>query len=174
MQMDSEFADFVTAKQHGLLRFGMLLTGGDPHTAADLTQETFLLLGRRWRRVRDVEYQDSYARTTMTRLWWRRSKKDRHEVVRAEAEETSTLDHAPAWESEVWAALQQLPPRQRAVLVLRYFEDYSELEIADALSCRPGTVKSQASRGLATLRHLMSSAGDDAIAGDETMERRRV
>ncbi|MBM0123915.1 SigE family RNA polymerase sigma factor [Pimelobacter simplex] len=153
--MDAEFAAFVAAKQHGLLRYGMLLTGGDPHTAADLTQETFLRLGRRWRHVRDVEHQDAYARRTMTRLWWTRSKRDRREQLRAEPEERAAAETGPDWESDVWAALQQLPPRQRAVLVLRYYEDCSEREIAEVLHCRPGTVKSQASRGMASLRRLM-------------------
>ncbi|MCR1785153.1 SigE family RNA polymerase sigma factor [Nocardioides carbamazepini] len=158
--MDADFAEFVAAKQNGLLRYAMLLTGGDPHTAADLAQETFLRLGRRWRVVRDVEHQDAYARRTMTRLWWSRSKRDRREVLLAEPEERATSDADPAWTSDLWAALQLLPPRQRAVLVLRYYEDCSEKEIAEILACRPGTVKSQASRGMASLRRLMGVAGD--------------
>ncbi|GAA3535072.1 SigE family RNA polymerase sigma factor [Nocardioides daeguensis] len=161
--MDAEFAAFVAAKQNGLLRYGMLLTGGDPHTSADLAQETFLRLGRRWRHVRDVEHQDAYARRTMTRLWWTRSKRDRREQLRAETEERAGSEVGPAWESDVWAALQQLPPRQRAVLVLRYYEDCSEKEIAEVLGCRPGTVKSQASRGMASLRRLL---GVDLLDGD--------
>jgi RNA polymerase sigma-70 factor (sigma-E family) len=169
--VDAEFAAFVAAKQHGLLRYGMLLTGGDSHTAADLTQETFLRLGRRWRHVRDVEHQDAYARRTMTRLWWTRSKRDRREQLRAEPEDRPAAATGPDWESEVWAALQRLPPRQRAVLVLRYYEDCSEKEIAEVLACRPGTVKSQASRGMASLRRLMGVpvSDEDAVgrSGDE-------
>lgn len=172
--MDAEFAAFVAAKQNGLLRYGMLLTGGDPHTAADLAQETFLRLGRRWRHVREVEHQDAYARRTMTRLWWTRSKRDRREQLRADPEERAAGDAGPGWESDVWAALQQLPPRQRAVLVLRYYEDCSEKEIAEALACRPGTVKSQASRGMATLRRLMGvelpDLGDDSTVGRSARE----
>ncbi|GAA1514293.1 SigE family RNA polymerase sigma factor [Nocardioides humi] len=169
--MDADFADFVAAKQNGLLRYGMLLTGGDPHTAADLAQETFLRLGRRWRHVREVEHQDAYARRTMTRLWWSRSKRDRREVLRAEPHERAGDEPRPAWESELWAALQQLPPRQRAVLVLRYYEDCSEKEIAEVLACRPGTVKSQASRGMVTLRRLLGvSEGTGDSTGDSTDE----
>lgn len=156
--VDADFADFITAKQDGLLRYGTMLTGGDHEAAADLTQDTFLLLGRRWKHVREVEHHDAYARRTMTRLWWRRSKKARHEIPHADPADRVFNDPSPVWESGVWSALQQLPPRQRAVIVLRYFEDLSEVEIADALSCRPGTVKSQASRGIATLRRLLEGA----------------
>lgn len=153
--MDSDFADFIAAKQGALLRFGTMLTGGDHETAADLVQDTLLVLGRRWRHVREVEYPDAYARRTMTRLWWRRRKKSLREIPRADPIDGASDDSSPVWESSVWWALRQLPPRQRAVIVLRYFEDLSEADIAAVLSCRPGTVKSQASRGIATLRRLL-------------------
>jgi RNA polymerase sigma factor (sigma-70 family) len=96
----------------------------------------------------------------MTRLWWRRSRKLRREIPHAEHVDVAAHQSSPVWESPVWGALQQLPPRQRAVLVLRYFEDYSERQIAEALACRPGTVKSQASRGIDTLRRLLSSVDE--------------
>lgn len=169
--MDAEFADFVSAKQNGLLRYAMLLTGGDTHTAADLTQETFLRLGRRWRQVRDVEHQDAYARRTMTRLWWSRSKRDRRELLRSEPKERAVEDAEPAWTSGLWSALQQLPPRQRAVVVLRYYEDCSEREIARILGCRPGTVKSQASRAMASLRRLLGATGSAPGGAGGSVER---
>lgn len=161
--MDADFAEFVAARQDGLLRFGTLLSGGDAATAADLVQDALLLLGRRWRHV---DYPDAYARRTMTRLWWRRSRKYRREIPQADPSEIGATEHRPVWDSAVWSALQQLPPRQRAVSVLRYFEDCSEHEIATALSCRPGTVKSQASRGLAKLRVLLSTADEPQSVGE--------
>lgn len=166
--MDSDFADYIAARQDAFLRFGTLLTGGDHEAAADLVQDTFVVLGRRWGRIREVENPDGYARRTMTRLWWRRSKKARREVPRAEPIERAADDASPPWESSVWWALQQLPPRQRAVVVLRYFEDLSEAEIAAALSCRPGTVKSQASRGIATLRRLLDGVDEFQLADHES------
>jgi RNA polymerase sigma factor (sigma-70 family) len=83
---------------------------------------------------------------------WRRLRRER---LVADAPEAAYDDPAPRADDALWAALARLPRRQRAVLVLRYYEDLSEAQIATVLDCAPGTVKSQASKGLATLRaHL--------------------
>jgi RNA polymerase sigma factor (sigma-70 family) len=89
----------------------------------------------------------------------------RHEVTRADPPERATVGSPEdaAGQDEMWRVVSTLPPRQRAVLVLRYYEDLSEQQIADALGCRPGTVKSQASAALATLRARL---GDPTGAGE--------
>src|SRR5699024_4656657 len=100
----------------------------------------------------------------------RRLARHRHEVSRDQVPEHSVAggDESTPAHAEMWEALATLPPRQRAVLVLRYYEDLSEQQIADAVGCRPGTVKSQASAALASLRSrldLPSRAGEGQIGG---------
>jgi RNA polymerase sigma-70 factor (sigma-E family) len=149
--MDAEFEDFVRAAQRPLLRFGHVLTG-NPHDAADLVQAALERVGRRWSRVQQVEHPVAYTKQVMARLHVTAWRHVRREIVHDEPPTGIHHDDAPLSESPMWTALGSLPPRQRAVLVLRYYEDFSEQEIAEVLGCRPGTVKSQSSRGLATLR----------------------
>lgn len=149
--MDPDFDDFVRATQGSLLRFGLALTG-NPHDAADLTQAALEVVGRRWSKVRQVEHPAAYTKTVMARqhvtVWRRLRRESLHE-----APAPIFLANEPSLVAgSMWEALAMLPPRQRAVLVLRYYEDLTEAEIAEVLGCRPGTVKSQAHRALATLR----------------------
>ena len=149
---EDTFVAFVRSSQTSLLRFGCLLAG-DVHTAADLAQDALVEVGRRWSRVRWMDHPAAYAKRVMAR----RYAKQRHHAGREHLTDTPP-DHRvspflePVRGSPMWQALAGLPPRQRAVLVLRYYEDMSEADIADALGCSRGTVKSQASRALATLR----------------------
>lgn len=158
---DREFAEFVRARQHQLIRAARLYCG-DYHAAEDLVQEALVKLGSRWESVRDGS-PDAYVRRILYRdavSRWR--KWGREMPYAAQPGERDLLDSRAEASVDDWvagadvrAALGELPPRQRAVIVLRYFEDLAEVDIADALGISPGTVKSQASKALATLRRLM-------------------
>jgi RNA polymerase sigma-70 factor (sigma-E family) len=143
------FTEWATSRQHALLRTAYLLSG-DRGRAEDLVQEALVKVAVRWSRLASGS-PEAYARRIIYRdnvSFWRR----RHDVLLAELPEGT----APAPESEprlmVVSALAQLAPRQRAVLVLRYFEDLTEAQTADVLGISVGTVKSQASNALARLR----------------------
>lgn len=150
---DDEFARFVAARSRTLLRTAHLLTG-DLAAAEDLLQIALLKTYRHWPRLTNREAPDAFVRRVMVTSqasWWRRRvREDTARVVpeRAVADSTGAADVR----DELWRALARLPVRMRAVLVLRYWEDLSEAETARVLGCSAGTVKSQASRGLARLR----------------------
>jgi RNA polymerase sigma factor (sigma-70 family) len=130
------------------------LVVGDLHEAEDLVQETLLKVARRWPRVRRMDHAVPYARRILVNLALRdRPKRSRRRAELSEANgDRPALPAIPVERhDEVHAALAALPPRQRAVLVLRYFLDLPETEVAAALHCPTGTVKSTASRALARL-----------------------
>lgn len=149
------FAEFVASRYSSLARSAYLLVG-DRGRAEDLVQSALFRTFAAWGRLQAIEAAESYTRTTMVRLagrWgrrrWRGEIPDDQIIQRHDfADPSSTSDGAV----DVRAALQRLPLPQRAVLVLRYFDDVSEAETARVLGCSVGTVKSRASRGLATLR----------------------
>jgi RNA polymerase sigma-70 factor (sigma-E family) len=145
------FDAFVRARHAALLRYGHVLTG-DPHAAADLVQDALERTGLAWSRVESKGDPEGYVRQVMTHRHislWRRLRRER---LVADAPEQWYDAPAGHPEDVVWDALARLPRRQRAVLVLRYYEDLSEAEIARVLGCAPGTVKSNAAKGLAALR----------------------
>ena len=145
------FDAFVRARHTALLRYGTVLAG-DPHRAADLVQDALERVGLAWDKVDDPE---GYVRRTMANRsisTWRRLRRERLVDVPPDA----PYDAAPA-DDVMWAVLKQLPPRQRTVLVLRYYEDLSEAEIARVLGIAPGTVKSSASKGIAALRAALGT-----------------
>jgi RNA polymerase sigma-70 factor (sigma-E family) len=153
---EREFRRFVTERSGGLLRTAYYLTG-DVHSARDLLQAALLGAARNWDRIRDLGAADAYARRSLYRqaLNWRRSRSRRPETpVAAVAEHPAGGDHAgdTVLRHGLLAALRTLPPRQRAVVVLRYWEDRPEAEVADLLGIAVGTVRSQASKALAKLR----------------------
>ena len=161
-QADVGFAEFVQARQHQLIRAARLYCG-DHHAAEDLVQDALIKLASRWERVRDGS-PDAYVRRILYRDAVSRWRKWGREVpYAAQPGEQDLFDDEPVPSAaDTWAegaqvrqALAQLPPRQRAVIVLRYFEDLSEADIADAMGCSPGTVKSQASKAMATLRRIL-------------------
>jgi RNA polymerase sigma-70 factor (sigma-E family) len=153
---DEQFARFVQARSAALYRYAYLLTG-DPHDADDLVQEALIRLRGAWRRVRRRDDPTGYARTTIARLHvsvWRRR---RRETVMAQPPELPADDpgYAQALRRHaVRQALATLPPRQRAVIVLRFYENQSEQQIAEILGIAPGTVRSQAARALDKLRAM--------------------
>lgn len=153
-----DFEAFVRARYDRLLRFAYLLTA-DPHLAADLVQEALERCGLAWRRVERVEEPDSYVRRAIVNAHvslWRRRRRERL-MPDVPDQSRATPPREPDGEAAaIWAALGALPRGQRAVLVLRYYEDLSEIEIARVLGCAPGTVKSQAAKGLARLRTVLN------------------
>jgi RNA polymerase sigma-70 factor (sigma-E family) len=160
---DEEFDSFVRARTHALLRSAYLLTG-DQQLAEDLVQSALTRTHLAWRRLADIANAESYARRTMYHLqvsWWRRRRV-------AETLPGSVPDRAggddPAGSVSLRlalrAALLQLSARQRAVLVLRFFEDRTEREIADVLGVSIGTVKSQTSKALGRLRAIAPELAD--------------
>ena len=150
--MAPEFTEFVAARTPALLRTAYLLTG-DWAAGEDLLQTTLEQCWRRWNRL--GEHPEPYVRQAMLRtfLSWRR-RRWTGETPTEELPEVAVDDATSAYDERelLWRALQRLPRRQRAVIVLRYFDDLSEQETAAALGVAVGTVKSQASKALAALR----------------------
>ncbi len=164
------FSDFVRAHSATLFRTAYLLSG-DYQRAEDLLQTTLVRVYQRWHRVVAMDRPVGYARKVLVSQaasWWRR--RSSHESPR------QLLDE-PVWggrveefaeHERVWRAVLSLPPRQRAVTVLRYYEDLTEAEIAESLAMAPGTVKSHshaASRRLAVL--LGEPVTDPALPAQE-------
>ena len=154
------FDAFVAARTGALLRTAYLLTG-DQQLAEDLVQTALVKASLRWRRIVAKGPPEAYVRTVLYREHvsvWRRRRLD--EVLAPELPEPRR-PAAPDFVDElaesdrVRAALVLLPPRQRAVLVLRYFEDRPEGEVATMLGCSVGTVRSHNARGLARLRQVV-------------------
>ncbi|UZN01980.1 SigE family RNA polymerase sigma factor [Cellulomonas sp. S1-8] len=151
--------DVVRAHLPGLLRYATVLTG-DGHTAADLVQEVLLRAHVRWTRISLMDRPDLYLRRMVTNehLSWRRRWHVRtvhpstEEVLAAHADPTRDHAHRVVEDDAMWERLAALPPRQRTVLVLRYYEGLADLEIAQVLGTSAATVRSHASRALATLR----------------------
>lgn len=157
---DDGFSAFVTAELPRLLRFGHLLTG-NPAAAEDLVQTALARTHLRWSQLREPAAAAAYVRTAMVRqqsnLRSRVLSRERVVAVVPESADGAApyddLDERDA----MWSALARLGARQRAVLVLRYYERLSEAEIAAVLRCSPGTVKSQSSKGLARLRTVIEA-----------------
>jgi RNA polymerase sigma-70 factor (ECF subfamily) len=149
---EQQFRAFVAARQTALLRTAYLLTGSW-HSAEDLLQTALTKTYLAWPRISDKAMVERYVRTTMSRTAvssWRR--RWHGEYATATLPEVAVQDPVIDDRDEVWEALASLPVRQRAVLVLRFYEDLSETEIAHVLGCSPGSVKTHASRGLKALR----------------------
>jgi RNA polymerase sigma-70 factor (sigma-E family) len=163
------FEEYVRARTVPLSRVAYLLAG-DHHLAEDLVQQTFLKLAGRWRAVVSSGDPDAYARRILYHEHisrWRRRTRRPVEVAALDAGPVAPdPGDAVAVTIVVRRALARLGARQRAVLVLRYFEDLSEAQTAAALGVRVGTVKSQAREGLARLRRLAPELAD--LAGSRT------
>jgi RNA polymerase sigma-70 factor (sigma-E family) len=160
--MVSDFEVFVRERSAALLRYAYVLTG-NRDDAADLTQEALARLGQSWHRVTSDD-PEGYVRTTMARLhvsWWRRRR--REHLVDAVPERGYADEGIARAGGDVglWRALVALPPRQRVVLVLRYYEQRSDEEIAALLGISRGTVRSQAARGLDKLRAAAADYVDE-------------
>ncbi|MFF4882837.1 SigE family RNA polymerase sigma factor [Streptomyces nigra] len=154
-ELEAQFQEFVRARWSHLVRTAYLLTG-DAHHAEDLTQTALAKAYRAWRRVSRADSPEAYVRRMLVSCNSDRFRKRRvRESLTDALPDRAGRDEGYAGVDERGAllgALAQLPPRQRAVVVMRYWEDLSEAEVAELLGCSVGTVKSQASKGLAKLR----------------------
>jgi RNA polymerase sigma-70 factor (sigma-E family) len=173
---EEEFASFVQARWGQLVRTAYLLTG-DRGRAEDLVQQVLVKVHRRWTHIASVESPYAYTRAALANesaSWWRRRR-----VAETLGDVPAHADRAPgdayaAYDTrdEIARAVLGLPPRMRAVVVLRYFDDLSEADTAAALGMSVGSVKSQASRGLERLRSVLqptpetdpSGAGERSLA----------
>ena len=155
---EDDFAEFVRVALPGLMRYGHALTG-NPHDAADLVQTVLEKVGARWHRISaDCQDPTAYVRKAMANAHISRWRRTRKETLLAEFPDVPSSPQQDRLEKEpVWEALRELPPRQRAVVVLRYYEGLSEVEIADSLGVSCGTVKSQASKAMASLRERLGA-----------------
>ena len=155
-----DFDRFVAGSTEGLLRTAYLIVW-DEREAEDLVQETLFRVARRWPRVSGMDHPVAYARRILVNLALDDGpKRARRRAELATAQPAETAAASVGAHDDLHAALAQLPPRQRAVLVLRYFLDLPEAEVAAALQCSLGTVKSTASRGLARLEQALRPADD--------------
>jgi RNA polymerase sigma-70 factor (sigma-E family) len=166
---EASYREFVVARRRALLRTAFLLSG-DWHLAEDLVQETLAKLYVVWRRVKRRDEVDAYARKALLhayidnqrRPWRREQLADGSVTKRSEADEHGARpggtagDPAqmgdPGVRQRLLDVLAEVPPRQRAALVLRFWEDLSVEQVASLLNCSTGTVKSQTSKALAKLR----------------------
>jgi RNA polymerase sigma-70 factor (sigma-E family) len=166
MRDDTTYVDYVTGRWSALFRLAYLLTGSEA-PAEDLLQSVLTRAYASWGRIHRMESPDAYVRRMLVngaisagRRGWSR------ERATGLVPETAVGGHEQEYADReaLWAIVQGLPPRQRAVVVLRYYEDLSEEEIARVLGCSRGTVKSQASDALKSLRRTLvtSPEGGDA------------
>ena len=170
------FEEFVQGCSPRLFRTALLLAGQDRAAAEDLLQLALERAYRHWGRVCRSGDPERYVRRILANAandrWRRAARRPERPLGPGEAGPVAQDQADVVAERDfLIRALAGLPPRQRTVLVLRYYNDLSEAEIADALGCSAGTVKSQASRGLARLRE---AAGPDAGPAGEQMRRRTL
>ena len=151
---DAEFTAYLEARQGALLRTAYLLTG-DRHQAEDVLQTALAKLYLSWDKVQDRGALDGYVRRILvneTTSLWRRPFKRRERATEVLPEHGVEPTYDEGQRAAVWSVVSTLPPKARAVVVLRYYEGLTESETADVLGVSVGTVKSQGSRAMALLR----------------------
>jgi RNA polymerase sigma-70 factor (sigma-E family) len=168
MSIDQDFEEFVAARWASLYRLAYLLAGSSTG-ADDLLQTTLEKAYMNWSRVGRMEHAEGYVRrmlaTTLAssrrRAWMGERLWGEPPEVAEESAEVPILDR-----SLLWPLVCALPARQRAVIVLRYYEDLTEAQIAEVLGCARGTVKSQSSAAISAIRRAMAAAGvREAVEG---------
>ena len=167
---DADFSAYMAARQTALYRTAFLLAG-DHAAAEDLLQSAFAKLYLSWDRVRDHGALDGYVRRIMVNennSLWRRAWKRREHSTDAIPETGAHDTYDDGSDGALWSYVATLPPKQRSVIVLRYYEQLSEAETADVLGVSVGTVKSQASRALAGLRARAPRSLDPRERGGES------
>lgn len=160
---EAGFEEFVAARWSALLHFARLLTGGSRHRAEDLLQEALVKLWAVWHKVAE-EAPEPYVRRVLARAaarsarrrWWGERPTERLPDVASGADETAAADDRTRLE----AALALLPARQRAAVVLRYYQDLPETQVAEVLGCPVGTARSLVSRGVARLRTALAETAE--------------
>jgi RNA polymerase sigma-70 factor (sigma-E family) len=158
VRRDEEFTAYVAARAR-LLRRSAYLLCGDWHRAEDLTQSALTKVYLAWSKVSRADNVDGYVRTMLVRTYldeerrrWRRERPTGESLDGVRADPSTDSDQR----LDLLRALGTLPPKQRAAVVLRCWEDLPIAEVAHALDCSEGTVKSQTSRGLAALRAVLA------------------
>lgn len=167
---EQRFREFARS-QAVILRRSAYLLCGDWHLAEDLVQAALIKIYGAWPRVSRTDRPVSYARKTLLRCWlderrrpWRRSER-RADAVPDQPDPSPgpvAAHEQASLRAELFRALSAIAPRQRAVLVLRYFESLSVAETAEALGCSVGTVKSQTNRGLAAMKAVLGESVEEA------------
>ena len=160
MRTQLDFVQFVSARWTSLYRLAYLLTAS-PTAAEDLLQTTLERAYVSWSKIGRMEFPEAYVRRMLVnalvssrrRAWLREVPSDSMPEVPVGAIDVGVLDR-----SLLWPLVCALPARQRAVIVLRYYEDLTEAQIADVLGCAPGTVKSQTSAAMRALRRALAAA----------------
>jgi RNA polymerase sigma-70 factor (sigma-E family) len=155
----TDYENFVRALLPRLLRYATMLTG-EREQAADLVQDVLVKVHRRWSRVSGADHPDRYVVRMVTNgyLSWRHSRAARVIATGDLPDEVRPDDFATehALREDMWQRLARLPRRQRAVVVLRYYEQSSDAEIAELLGCAQSTVRAHAHKALTTLRNGMA------------------
>lgn len=162
---EQEFAEYFTARREAMRRMAYLICG-DWHRADDLVQTAFVSLYQHWRKVRDKTALDSYVRRALTRAAIDESRRPwrRERFVDAVPDApvgSREIGESVANREVLLAALREVPPRQRTVLVLRFLEGLDIGSVAEIMKCSEGTVKSQSARGLQALRDALGGDFDD-------------
>ena len=168
MNVDEDFAEFVGARWASLYRLAYLLAAS-PTGAEDLLQTTLEKAYVNWSRISRMEFPEAYVRRILTttlvssrrRAWIGELPSGALPETAGDSGEVGVLDR-----SLLWPLVCALPDRQRAVIVLRYYEDLTEAQIADALGCAPGTVKSQSSAAVGALRRALAASGVGEEVGE--------
>jgi RNA polymerase sigma-70 factor (sigma-E family) len=168
-EAEPSFEDFVRARSSSLLRTALLLSGQNRAEAEDLLQLALERAYRYWGRVSRAGEPERYVRAILANASadrWRRAARRAERPLLAFDEGPAVADRTAEVDNRdyLMRALALLPPRQRAVLVLRYFDDLSENETAQMLGCTVGTVKAHAARGLARLREAASEDSPPPIS----------
>ncbi len=161
----STFEEFAGTAWPSLYRYAYLLAGNHAD-AEDIAQQTLLKAHRSWARVKVAESPTAYLRRMITNTYlsqWRPKGRRLEVLTNAPPEPGHKPDRGPEDRMVLWPHVKSLPPRQRTVIVLRYYEDLSEQEIADALGCSTGNVKSTAHHALKALRAVLGSDDKDGM-----------
>lgn len=161
-----QFGQFMAGRWPGLVRLAYGLTG-DRWLAEDIAQSALASAYAAWWRVSRADDPDAYVRRILintSNSRFRRRRVTEHPAAQPELSDAATADPTDlvGERSALLAALRELPPRQRAIVVLRYWEDLSDTQVAAVLGCSAGTVRSQASRALAKLRISAALVDGDA------------
>jgi RNA polymerase sigma-70 factor (sigma-E family) len=165
--VDADFDEFMSAHWASLFRTAYLLTG-DYQLAEDLLQTAFAKAFLSWSKISKMGQPVAYTRKIVTNQamsWWRRSSSSEVPTQDIPGEDRASHEDQVTQAIEVWAALASLPTRQRAVMVLRYYEDLTEAEIADTLGISTGSVKAYASAARARLAQRLGAFDDGATTG---------
>ncbi|WP_151771841.1 SigE family RNA polymerase sigma factor [Streptomyces abyssomicinicus] len=152
-----DFEEYARAAQGRLYRTAYLLCG-NAENARDLVQTTLARLFQYWRRAQAADCLDGYARTVLTRVYLAERRRGLRDLLHHSRQDPVVAGPQPDLRVTLLAALAELPPRARAMVVLRYWEDQSVSAVAHQLRCSESTVKSQCSRSLARLREQLGDA----------------